>query len=411
MLIKSRSEGNAKLRMEDRFHLEVVRVWDDADVGGGGSSSSTDATTSYRHYSRQSTAGRVASSVAPGIGDERASELLVRYPPPPPPPPAGDVIQQPGHPRRSGKRYRRLPNAMTLHDAERAGWVGEFDAVLVRVYSLVACRDGGGATMADDGEDDDRGPSKSVLDPDSDDDDGTTDGDDDEGKVGNDARICCDDDASEDQATMDVDRDNEGDALPGDAKSQRQRLLQQTVHAIFMSSLDGNTKSGGAAGATKTKKKPASKQVRNMLMKSKSTGNARIKQEDRVYIDVALFRDNDDYDATTTDVPPYSSSYRFFSKRDDLRHILATVLDGDSGKTTADVSNADATGIEFIVPCRCSNAALDGSEDGVSYLALPASLTLGDAIERGYVENFGIVIVRACNTVDEGGSYLPCVRA
>ena len=38
-------------------------------------------------------------------------------------------------------------------------------------------------------------------------------------------------------------------------------------------------------------------------------------------------------------------------------------------------------------------------------------LTLGDAIERGYVENFGIVIVRACNTADEGGSYLPCVRA
>jgi hypothetical protein len=271
------------------------------------------------------------------------------------------------------------------------------------VYSLVACRDGGGATMADDGEDDDRGPSKSVFDPDSDDDDETTGGDDDEGVVGNGARGCCDDDGSDDQATatMDVDRGNEGDGLPGDGKSQRQRLLQQRVHAIFLSSLDGNTKGGGAAGATKTKKKPASKQVRNMLMKSKSTGNARIKQEDRLYIDVVLFRDNDDYDATTADVPPHSSSYRFFSKRDDLRHILATVLDGDSGKTSADVSNADATGIEFIVPCRYSNADLDGSEDGVSYRALPASLTLGDAIERGYVENFGSVVVRACNAVDE----------
>ena len=217
---------------------------------------------------------------------------------------------------------------MTLHDAERAGWVGEFDAVLVRVYSLVACRDGGGATMADDGEDDDRGPSKSVLDPDSDDDDGTTDIDDDEGEVGNDARICCDDDASDDQATMDVDRDSEGDALPGNAKLQRQRLLQQTVHAIFMSSLDGNTKSGGAAGATKTKKKPASKQVRNMLMKSKSMGNARIKQEDRLYIVVVLFRVSANFDRLMSPRirrPADSSLSRTISGISSQRSLAATL--------------------------------------------------------------------------------------
>ena len=43
--------------------------------------------------------------------------------------------------------------------------------------------------------------------------------------------------------------------------------------------MDGNAKGDGGA-MTKTKKKPALKQVRNMLMKSKLTGNARIKQED-----------------------------------------------------------------------------------------------------------------------------------
>ena len=59
------------------------------------------------------------------------------------PPPAGDAVQRPEHPRWSGEGYRRLPNAMTLHDAKRAGWVGEFDKVVVHVYSLVAGCGGG----------------------------------------------------------------------------------------------------------------------------------------------------------------------------------------------------------------------------------------------------------------------------
>ena len=99
---------------------------------------------------------------------------------------------------------------MTLHDAERAGWVSKFDKVVVRVYSLVVRRGGGGGGSAAvaDGEDGNRGPSKSVLDPDSDgNDDGTLDGDDNEGEVGNGAQERCDDDSSDDRATaaMDVD--------------------------------------------------------------------------------------------------------------------------------------------------------------------------------------------------------------
>ncbi len=96
------------------------------------------------------------------------------------------MVQQLEHPQRSGEGYRRLPNAMTLHDTERAGWVSEFDKVVVRMYSLVACCGGGGGVAVVDGEDGDCGPSKSVLDPDSDgDDDGTSDGDDDKGEVEN----------------------------------------------------------------------------------------------------------------------------------------------------------------------------------------------------------------------------------
>ena len=122
MLIKLRSKGDAKLRMEDRFHLEVVRVW---DAGGGG----TDAAMAvYRFYSRQASTGRMASSVASGAGDG----------------PLPTATRCSGQSIRGGEGYRRLPNAVTLHNAERVGWVGEFDTVVVCVYSLVARRGSGG---------------------------------------------------------------------------------------------------------------------------------------------------------------------------------------------------------------------------------------------------------------------------
>ena len=63
MLVKSRSKGDAKLRMEEPFHLEVVHVW---DAGGSGTNA---ATTVYCFYLWQASAGRVASSVALGAGD------------------------------------------------------------------------------------------------------------------------------------------------------------------------------------------------------------------------------------------------------------------------------------------------------------------------------------------------------
>lgn len=157
-------------------------------VDGGGIVDAN--TTSYRFYSRQTTVGRVASSIASNLGDERASEFLARCPPPSHV--AGDVTQPRQQRHRGNDRYRRLPNTMTLHDAERAGWVQEFDAILVLVYPLAVRRDGVG-TMVADGEDGDRGPSKSVLDPDSKDDE-VSDGDDDKAGVGSDDRGCPGDD-------------------------------------------------------------------------------------------------------------------------------------------------------------------------------------------------------------------------
>ena len=80
MLIKSRSEGNKKLRMEDRLHLEILRVYDLPEDEASNTTEIIDSNrTNYRFFSRQTTAGRVASAVAPNLGSSRAAEFLVSY--------------------------------------------------------------------------------------------------------------------------------------------------------------------------------------------------------------------------------------------------------------------------------------------------------------------------------------------
>jgi hypothetical protein len=299
---------------------------------------------------------------------------------------------------------------MTLHDAERDGWIREFDSILVRVYPLAARRRDGCDAVATN----DDGPTRTVLEPDSDDDDDeTTGGCDDDGA---DAE-CGDDRGRPDDATVDRcvtgaildadDRNNNNQRYerPGDETLQRRLLFEQRIHAIFQS-FDENANVGGTVGKqakTKTKsisttttttkkKKPVSKQVRNMMIKSKSTGNPRLKQEDRVYLQVVLLRDNDDYDMTTTDAPSSlscSASYRYFSKRDNLRRIVTTVLDGDTSVKLCDTDKVDESGFECIVRRKDSSDSLNCG----CYRALPTTLMLGDAIDEGFIENFGSIII------------------
>jgi hypothetical protein len=264
---------------------------------------------------------------------------------------------------------------MTLHDAERAGWIREFDVVLVRIYSLLTIIEG---TNTNDG------PSNSVLDHDSDDEE-LPGGDDDKPIGGNNATLFCDEGRDEIAVADDIKADVICSKFSGDSNSQlQQRLLQQRIHAIYLS-LD-ETKD------TRTKKKPVSKQVHNMLMKSKASGNSRMKQEDRIYIKVILFHDNE----STTDAPPLSS-YRFFSKQNNIQQIITAVIDGESSMTNSDNDKTDGGCIELIARC----------QKDPSYQALPTSLTLGDAIEMGFIENFGTVLIRSLGN----DNYVPCIQA
>ncbi|KAL7512095.1 hypothetical protein ACHAXN_009066 [Cyclotella atomus] len=333
MLIKSRSVGDKKLRMEDRFHLEIVRVDDSGKHEG------TNEPSSYRFFSRQTTAGKVASSVASSLGQDRAAEFLVAI---------SSGTEQ---------KYRRLPNTISLHDAQRDGWLDDFDTVLIRVYMLTS-----------DG--DTSGPSKSVLDEES-------------------------DEESADEINIEVETEDQAPAnsssLPKTAaphsseetasnsseaqvnKDQDQIDLQNRIQSIFQLAEAGEIDNKSNPNKGVKKKKPVSQQVHNMLIKSKASGDRKVKQEDRVYLEVIVFEDNNEVVSSSL-----SASYWFFEKRKTIAYVIESL----------DVKK-DGAMVEFIVSV--SNL-LPGKD--CSFQVLPVDLTLASAMKDKLLDNFGRVIVR-----------------
>ena len=318
MLIKSRADGNKKLRMEDRFHLELLCLIDDGDnnmLASTTAASKDNSASSYRFFSRVTTAGRVASSVSGPIGKSMSVEFLVSL----------------------NNIYRRLPNTMSLHDAQQGGWLQEFDTTVIRTFSLEQdCQ------------------SKSVLELESDADSDV------DSDIGADA-----------MQVEDIDLDSSAGASPIDKQDvcnpetdKQDDHFQQRLHMVY------NTTS---ADKSAKKKKPVSKQVQRMLIKSKSTGNKGIKPDDRVHLDIVIFNDDGSEDISGA----CSSSFRFFSKRTSIEQLASTFQDKKGQTAEIFVAKPSAT-----------------SSLGFAYHQLPAAnLTLEDALKNG-LEDFGRIIVR-----------------
>ncbi|KAL3786877.1 hypothetical protein HJC23_013798 [Cyclotella cryptica] len=360
MLIKSRSVGDKKLRMEDRFHLEIVRFDDTVH----GNNKQTEENRDYRFFSRQTTAGKVASAVASSLGscDDRAAEFLVSVS---------------AASRDSKHKYRRLPNTMSLHDAQGAGWLKEFDLVLIRIYLLPNETHSNDVMV---------GPTKSVLEEESDDESVADDVNDDtmdEDVVGNENR---DAEMMEQSTSIGQAREVTPISLDESSKPSESYNLQQRLQSVFQSMDAAEVDSNQASNKNKSlkKKKPISKQLQNMLMKSKATGNARIKQEDRVYLRVLLFHDDNNKGVQSCRL---SCSYKFFDKRNDVAHIISS---SDTNKSFVDKDED----VEKELILQLSNGSSDPLKEEAFYRKLAPSLTLGDAMQKKLLENFDSVLVR-----------------
>jgi hypothetical protein len=168
------------------------------------------------------------------------------------------------------------------------------------------------------------------------------------------------------------------------SKQSEKYNLQQRIQSVFQlieaAGLDNKVNDKNKAVK---KKRPISKQVQNMLMKSKATGNARIKQEDRVYLRVILFHD----DNKEVQSCCLSSSYKFFDKRNDVGHVIISL------EATQSLVDKDADiEKEFIV--QLPSTSNDSSNEETVFRKLTPSLTLGDAMQKKLLGNSDSVLLR-----------------
>ncbi len=122
------------------------------------------------------------------------------------------------------------------------------------------------------------------------------------------------------------------------------------------------------------KKKPVSHKVQHMLLKSKAIGNAKINEEDRIYLEIVTFHDNGSSSEHNIN-QNRSTSCHFFSKGNCIQYLIDRLAEGQ------------ATQNEFIIATH-----LDEIEKKV-YKKLPPTLKLGLAVEMGLIANFDRVLI------------------
>ena len=314
MLIKSRAVGTKSLREEDRFYLEVVYVDDYRAKGGddninGGDDDDDDNRSdvpSYRYFSRVATAGQVASTSAsrPVGGDETTTlvELLVKLP-----------ARGLGGGERGDYYYRRLPNLMPLHQAEEMGFLNQFDRVVVRAYGV---NDDATCSISVDN------VAKMPKCPERTEEASST--NDNDGARGSDVG----EEAAKGDDAMD---DEEGSSTQADPTlSERISRAIEEAEAAASSSAKGKT-------GKKKKQSATSDKVRQMLIKSKGTGDKKsIRDVDRFYLEVVIVNSTPMGKLKVSNPPaPY-----FFNRMTTLEGILEKV--GFSGDDNVKILVKDA---------------------------------------------------------------------
>ena len=356
MLFKSRAVGDTgRLKEQDRFYLEVAVV---NEIGEKGRDENI-IINPYRFYSRESSAGRVAADVSRPITSGRdrevTSEMLVT-----------GMEQRDGCPPPS-PTYLRLPHTMTLREAERGRFLGHFDRVLVRVFSV------------------DEEPSPSIL------------------KNNRGSPLLLEAELVEKTSGNVVDKDlsaaNSLDATGSESKFSGRRFgVQADAEGLELfrrlSSAVEKASEEVASGRRKSRKDPkkkkltaSSEKVRQMLIKSRAAGDKRrVKDEaDRFYLEVVFVVPGG---TNTGDSVKATSSYRFYHKNWDLETLVETVKMEGSGAATATSKVLDS---EILVECDVLDTV---GQRATGYLRLSGKIPLCEAVAKGYLKPFQRVVIR-----------------
>ena len=358
MLIKSRAEGDKKIRVEDRFYLETVLLLvmdDDSDSSCGmnsaGSNNSNNSnsnsnsdpssiSSTHRFYSRSSNVGKIVSSATKelNLGSDAMAELV--------------VLVKHGDGNHNGTAsdtvYRRLPNTMPLYEAERSSYLSSFDRAIVRVF-----RRSNAASFMDN--------STPLV--------GST------GSEGSESIAPQPEHAHEQEKAVDsrlqVEESDvaimttESSLLEGggggdhaDTLSEEERAMHLKIKQLIQE-LDGKSKTA------KKKKTAATAKVRQILLKSKSKGDKKVPEKDLFYFEVLFI--NGAFEATVS--PLHVSKY-------DAIGVVTKSLskDGSAYMILADKSHTD------------------GADDYFSII--PNDVRCMDAEKQGLVKSFDRIVVK-----------------
>jgi len=282
---------------------------------------------------------------------------------------------------------------MMLYEAESGGYLSQFDRIVAHIYRMSQQNN----VNDDDVNEDDfiGGPSKSILDEDSDDE-----GDDEN----NDVNILKNGDRRNDEGSKINKTEEENlvlektgnDTAENDTKKDTimQICSRIDVAIRLMEENDDNSKK-------KKKRSTTSDKVRQMLMKSRALGDKKgIKEDDRFYMEIVIVVDDckSDDDVQTLSAPATKASSiakmaSFFSmflskKRSTISHISDFALT----QLSSSAKNMQQNESEMDSEVLCKKTS-DGVKDGF-YYHLSNSMTLCEAEEKGCVAQFDRIIVR-----------------
>jgi hypothetical protein len=307
MLVKSRAVGDERLEQQDRVYFECL-------VDGGAENEALDR--EFRFFSPQDTFAKIGSSFMRPPSERKLIhvEILIKKM------------------TESGGEYRRIPVTMRVYEAIAGTFLtGELDQIIVRWFP------------------EDSYATPSVLDTDCDD---------------NCIREGKSSDA--DAASADFSRTKEGqDVAPavGEDYMIEEHTFEDANLTAAILRMDDDK------GKTTKKSSGATAKVRNMLIKSKASGDSKRipKMEDRYFLEVVLFD-------KTAQVA--SSKFYYLAIRDPLERILQTM---------GTASNRDAW--EFLVPLP------QGQNKWYSRINEP-SIQLTEATAKGILNSFDRLILR-----------------
>ncbi len=258
MLIKSRAEGDKKIRVEDRFFLETVLI-DDSNSNVDGASTTENSRnefySTHRYFSTASNVGKILSCTTKNVplGNDKMAELLVS-------------VKENGND--AGRIYRRLQNTMRIYEAQKGGYLSTFDRVVVRIYSTR--EDISGTNSFDN--------STPLVGSES-------------ATANVDVKVSMSSESGHDESNVTHNKEALSNNVEGIEKNQgdckslslEQNECYKRIHSI-VSELDLKDK-------TRKKKKTAStEKVRQILMKGKAKGKKTIPDKDRFYLEIVSVR-------------------------------------------------------------------------------------------------------------------------